>query len=129
MLRSLMATAMFLSLGATEVIAQDASCVEAAKTIDDVVNCGNVVVPAIEERINKEFNRIAEKYKNNDEMQTMIRLTKDSWSNYRNIQCNFEGDSAADGQTRGALPVKGQKAFLGCVVRTLHQMESALSKL
>jgi uncharacterized protein YecT (DUF1311 family) len=129
MIRRSALIALSLCFCATEVVAESNSCLDKATTTDDVMNCGNVLVPPIEDKINKEFTRIGDKYQNNDEMKTMLRLTKESWNNYRNIQCNLEGAAASDGQTKGVLPVKGQKTFQACVVRTLQQMESALSKL
>ena len=129
MIRRSVLIALSFCFCATEVVAEGGACLDKAITTDDVLSCGNVLVPPIEDKINKEFTRIGDKYQTNDEMKTMLRLTKEGWNNCRNIQCNLEGAAASDGQTKGILPVKGQKAFLACVVRTLHQMESALSKL
>jgi len=122
------AIALALIVGKNNVLAQETTCIDQAKTNIEVNKCGDQLVTPREAKVDNEFNRLSDKFKNNNGMQEMLRLSKQSWNNYRNIICNLEGAAAAGGQTSKPLPVEANKAFLRCVVRTLEEMEAVLGK-
>lgn len=122
-------TILVISLGHSSIYAQDIACIDNAQNNNDVDECGNQIVIPKEAKVEKEFNRLFEKYKNNDEMRELLRFTKQSWNNYRNILCNFVGAAVAGGQTKGRLPVEANKEYLRCAIKALEEMESILNKL
>ena len=107
--RNFAAIALLASLACSPTFAQDLACIDKAQT-------------------NADFKRIAGKYKGNEKMQETIRKTKQSWEDYRNNQCLFEGTAASGGQTGKPLSLDANKVFLRCAVRTLTEMQAALGK-
>ncbi len=118
-----------MPFGCSSILAQDAICIDNAQNNNEVDECGNKIVFRKEAEVEKEFNRLFEKYKSNDEMKELILLTKQGWNNYRNLLCNFAGAAAAGGQTKGRLPVEANKEYLRCVIRTLDEMEFILKNI
>jgi len=119
-----------LFIGYSSVFAHDTTCIDNATTNKGVDQCGDFIVPLKEKKIEEEFNRLFEKYKDNDDMKALIKLTKRSWENYRNMLCNFVGAAAAGGlisEHRG-LPIEANKEYLKCVIHTLDEMELVLNK-
>lgn len=104
------------------------SCIEESKTIVEIRMCGNKLVPPLEKKVEKEFNRLSKKYKDSPDMQTMIRLTKNSWDNYRNLICVFEESASRGEDTRLPFSLEANRAKVSCLVRTLKEMESVLVK-
>ncbi len=119
----------FLHIARGSVYAQETLCIDYAKTNAEVDKCGNQLVPPREDKVNGTFEGLSRKFKEKDVVQTMIRLSRQSWNNYRNIQCNLEEAITARGQYDGELPLAAKKAFQRCVIRTLDEMQSALDKL
>lgn len=112
-----------------QVFGEEADCVNKAHTSAELRQCGNKIVPPLEVAVSNEFQRLTEKYHDNAEMFEMLRITRNTWYNYRNVECNFEGAATAGGQTSKALPVEGNRAVLSCAVRLLKEMLSTLERL
>ena len=106
----------------------DTNCIDNAKTNHEVEKCGNKIVPSMEMSIKEKFNRLDKKYYDNKEMKELLRLTKQSWINYKNLLCNFEGAVVAGGQTSGILPLEANKAYLKCAIKLLEEMDKNLTK-
>ncbi len=117
-----------LSIDISPAFAQDTACIDNARTNKEVNKCDDQLVPPKEMRIEREFNRLLKKYDNNKRMKEFILLTKNTWEDYFNILCNFEGAAAAKGQTKGILPVEAKKIYLECFIRELDEIESVLNK-
>lgn len=117
-----------MSIDISPALAHDTTCIDNARTNKEVDECGNQLVPPKERRIESEFDRLLKKYDNDKRMKEYISFTERTWNNYFNILCNFEGAAAANGQTKGQLPVEANKVYLKCFIREFDQIESVLSK-
>ena len=126
--RNFAAIALLASLACSPTFAQDLACIDKAQTNADAEKCGALLITPNEKKVDAEFKRIAGKYKGNEKMQETIRKTKQSWEDYRNNQCLFEGTAASGGQTGKPLSLDANKVFPRCAVRTLTEMQAALGK-
>lgn len=109
--------------------AQSAPCLDSVQTDAETAECARLSISPIEAQIDEEFGRVATKYKDNKDMQEILRSARQSWNGYRNVQCLFEAAAAADGRTSKPLPFEANRAYLKCAFRTALQMQAALSKL
>jgi uncharacterized protein YecT (DUF1311 family) len=126
--RVIRAFALLAASACSTSFAQDVSCFERAQTNIEVDKCGSQLINPAEKQVDGEFERLAEKYKRNDQMREMLGHTRQSWDAYRNVQCMFEGMASAGGQTVRPMPVEANKVFLKCIARTLSEMQAALGK-
>jgi uncharacterized protein YecT (DUF1311 family) len=122
------AIALFATLACSTLFAQDLSCIDKAQSNGDAEKCGSLLITPAEKKVDAEFKRISAKYKGNEKMQEIIRNTKQSWNDYRNNQCMFEGTAASGGQSGKPISLEANKVFLKCAVRTLTEMQTALGK-
>ena len=108
---------------------QEPDCFASAGTNQEMNRCGEVVIFPLEKKVSAEFIRLEQKYSANEEMLEILRLAKNNWNGYRNVQCMFEGAASAGGRTLKPLPIEANREFMRCVTRTLNEMYAALSKL
>jgi len=110
-------------------IAQEPPCVENARTVAELNECGDAVVPAIDDEINRQFDQLLRLYANDKEMLYVIEQAKASWFAYRNLFVNFVGAHAGGGQVRGELPFDAEKAYLKAAIRISQEMTAALKEI
>ena len=128
----LVANILFVTLALTIcslALARDATCLDKAKTNPELEECGKLQIYPAEDRVDKEFKRIAEKHKDDAKFLELFDMTKKSWNDYRNILCRFEAIAAADRKPRSEMPAKVTRVFMNCVSRTLSEMQSILGEL
>lgn len=126
--RILSLLALLAAFSCSSVWAQDTACIDKAQTNADAEKCGNLLITPTEQKVDAEFRRVTAKYKGNEKMQQLLRTTKQSWSDYRNNLCLFEGTAASGGQSGKPLTLEANKVFLRCSVRTLIEMQTALAR-
>lgn len=125
--------------------AEEPSCIDQARTREDLIRCGSKTTELLEGQIASEFKRLAKRFEAYKHMQEYLQQLKDAWYRYHNYQCIFEAAAVplVDGSTKQVLPpekvpmIKGlekpsielDKAYHRCVHRTAQEMYAALVKL
>ena len=122
--------------------AQDTSCLDQAQTQQEVDRCLDQIYNPLQNQIEDEFKRLAEKFKGHEYITDYVKEAKHAWQGYVYYQCIFEGEAAirVDKNTKQVLaanevPTNGLKSLEGsvaawhCIIRTAQEMYAALAKL
>jgi hypothetical protein len=92
-----------------------------------VDRCLKHFLPPVEKSVNALLDAMAASITNTPEITELFRITREAWTNYRNIQCRMEEALAAGGQVRGLPPLPAIKAFGRCLLRVTEEYRAHLS--
>ena len=106
-----------------------ADCLGTAPTNDELEQCGLLIVDPLEKKVDSEFARLRKKFSTNADMVRLLGQVKLDWDGYRNVHCIMEGTAAAGGTVKIPSPLVVNRTFISCIIRTLKEMNAAISKL
>ncbi len=122
------ALALALACLSGSALAQGGSCIDRAKSSDEVDQCGAPLVTHLEEKIESEYKRLNDKFTGNEKMQEMLKASRQSWDHYRNRHCALEAAATSGGYVVKPFALETNKVYFKCMLRTFGEMKSSLEK-
>lgn len=107
------------------------SCIDDAADRGQLEACALKLLAKKQAATDAEYARLARAHAGNDEMLEVLRVARESYQGYINMQCIFEG--AATAGTTGKKEIRAslgaQKAFYRCIDRVADDAYAGLERL
>lgn len=125
--RNLLIT-LLLAASSLAAHAQAPNCLDNAQSSHEVDQCGAPLIKHVEDKVETEYKRLAQKFTGNEKMQEMLKTSRQNWDHYRSNQCVMEASAATGNYAVKPLSLEANKVYFKCMLRTFSEMKSSLEK-